>query len=164
MTADLPGEAAMAMNDVLQVSQAWNLVTRLAVQELLQYLRETVPEAENQWNLIKGSRTDCEPYDVYNWDFWNQTSPSEWETAMTVCTWAKDKRNEVVERWRETGSLCRGFNRRFNGLMEWPEDDIEEVLEYVLGILDPLSNLGRLDEDARFRANLTDVIWGEMMD
>ena len=154
----------MAMNDVQMVSQAWNLATQMAVQELLQYLRETLQEAENQWNVIKGSRSDCHPYDIFTWGFWSTTTPSQWDTAMTVCTWAKDKRMQVVERWLETGSLCRGFNRRFNGWREWPEDDIEEVLEYVLGILDPLSNLDRLDEHARFRANLTAVIWGEMMD
>ncbi len=82
----LRGEAAMAMNDVMQVSQAWDLVTRWAVGEFLQYLRQTVPEAENQWNVIKGSRTDCVPDDVYNKDFWNLTDPIQWEAAMTVCT------------------------------------------------------------------------------
>ena len=63
-----------------------------------------------------------------------------------------------------TGSLCRGFNRRFNGLLQWPEDDIEEVLEDVLSILEPLSNLDRLDEEERFPAGATGVISLQMMD
>ena len=154
----------MAMHDVMQVSQAWDLVTRWAVGELLQYLRQTVPEAENQWTVIKGSRTESVPDDVYNKDFWNPTDPIQWEAAMTVCTWAKAKRSEVVARWIEAGSLCRGFNRRFNGLLEWPDDDIEEVLEDVLSILEPLSNLARLDEEERFLAGATGVISLQMMD
>ena len=164
--AHLRGEAAMAMHDVMQVSQAWDLVTRWAVGELLQYLRQTLPEAENQWNVIKGSRTDCVPDDVYNKDFWSPgfAWDSQWEAAMTVCTWAKAKRSEVVERWIEAGSLCRGFNRRFNGLLEWPDDDIEEVLEDVLSILEPLSNLDRLDEEERFLAGATGVFSLQMMD
>ena len=83
---------------------------------------------------------------------------------MTVCTWAKAKRSEVVERWREARSLCRGFNRRFNGSLEWPDDDIEEALEDVLDILDPLSNLDRLDEEERFLAGATGVFSLQMMD
>ena len=154
----------MAMNDVMQVSQAWDLVPRWAVRELLQYLRQTVPEAENQWNVIKGSRTDCVPDDVYNKDFWNLTDCTQWEAAMTVCTWAKAKRKEVVERWLETGSLVRGFNRRFNGWLVWPSDDIEDVFEDVFDMLDPLSNLDRLHEEEQFLERATDVLWFEMMD
>ena len=60
--------------------------------------------------------------------------------------------------------MCRGFNRRFNGLLEWPDDDIEEVLEDVLSILEPLSNLDRLDEEERFLAGATGVISLQMMD
>ena len=157
-------EAAMAMNDVMNVSQAWDVVTRWAVEELLQYLRQTVPEAENQWNVIMGSRKDCWPYDVYNTDFWNASDPSQWEAAMTVCTWAKANREEVVERWLEAGSLRRGFNRRFDGCLQWPDDVIEEVLEDVLSILEPLSDLDRVEEEQRFRADATDVIWLQEMD
>ena len=161
---ELTGEAAMAMNDVMNVSQAWDVVARWAVEELLQYLRQTVPEAENQWNVIMGSCTDCVPDDVYNTDFWDASDPSQWEAAMTVCTWAKAKREEVVERWLEAGSLCRGFNTRFDGCLQWPDDVIEEVLEDVLSILEPLSNLDRLEEEQRFRADATDVIWLQVMD
>ena len=162
----LRGEATMAMHDVMQVSQAWDLVTRWAVEELLQYLRQTLPEAENQWNVIKGSRTDCVPDDVYNKDFWSPDFARgiQWEAAMTVCTWAKAKRSEVVERWREAGSLCRGFNRRFNVTLEWPDDVIELALEDVLDILDPLSNLDRLEEEEQFCAGATGVIALQMMD
>ena len=154
----------MAMNDVMQVSQAWELVARFAARELIQYLRETLPEAENQWSVIKGSHTDSVPDDVYNKDFWNPADPTRWEAAVTVCTWAKAKRKEVVERWIEAGSLCRGFNKRFNGWLEWPHDDMEEALEDVLDILDPLSNLDRLEEEEQFRAGATDVLSFQMMD
>ena len=154
----------MAMNDVQMVSQAWNLATQMAVQELLQYLRETLQEAENQWNVIKGSRSDCHPYDIFTCGFWSTTTPSQWDTAMTVCTWAKDKRMQVVERWLETGSLCRGFNRRFNGWREWPEDDIEEVLEDVLGIVDPLSMIDNIGDHQQFLANLLGVSVLELLD
>ena len=82
---------------------------------------------------------------------------------MTVCTWAKAKREEVVESWLEAGSLCRGFNRRFDGCLQWPDDVIEEVLEDVLSILETLSNLDRLEEEQRFRADATDVIWLQVM-
>ena len=157
-------DAALAMNDVMNVSQAWDVVTRWAVEELLQYLRQTVPEAENQWNVIMGSRKDCVPDDVYNTDFWNASDPSQWEAAMTVCTGAKAKRKEVVERWLEAASLCRGFNRRFDGCLQWPDDVIEEVLEDVLSILEPLSNLDRVEEEQRFRADATDIIWLQEMD
>ncbi len=76
----------MAMNDVMQVSQACDPVTRWAVGELIQYLRRTVPEAGNQWNAIKGPRSDCVPDDVCNKDFWNLTDPIQWEAELTVCT------------------------------------------------------------------------------
>ena len=154
----------MAMNDVETVSQAWNLATQMHVQDLLQYLRQTLQEAENMWNVIKGSRSDCHPYDVFSSGFWNTTTPSSWDTAMTVCTWAKDKKTQVVEKWLETGSLCRGFNRRFNGRNEWPDDDIEEVLEDVLGIIDPLSMLDNLGDHTLFTANLLGLSVLELKD
>ena len=52
---------------------AWEVVTRTAVEDLLEFLREALLESENQWAAIKGSRQDCMPYDVYNAGFWNGT-------------------------------------------------------------------------------------------
>ena len=83
---------------------------------------------------------------------------------MMVCAWAKAKRSEVIERWIEAGSLCRGFNRRFNGLVAWPDDDIEAGLEDLLSILEPLSNLDRLDEEDSFLSGDTGGISLQMMD
>ncbi len=114
--------------------------------------------------MIKCSRKDCAPGDVYNTNFWNPTGCTQWEAAMAVWTWAKAKRKEVVERWCETGSLLRGFHRRFNGWLVWPNEDIEDVLEDVFDVLDPLSNLHRLHEEERFLACATNVLWFELMD
>jgi hypothetical protein len=139
-------------------------VSRHAVEDLVEFLHETLPEAENQWDVIRGSRQNCAPYDVYNKDFWNGTNPSQWEAAMTVCTWAKAKRVEVVERWLDAGGICRRFNNRIDGAVNWPDDVIEEFLENILGILDPLVDLDRLEEVEQFRAEGTNVIWLQMMD
>ena len=84
---------------------AWDVVTRTAVEDLLEFLREALLESENQWDAIKGSRQDCMPYDVYNAGFWNGTDPSQWKAAMTVCTWAKAKRQDVVEMARNRKHL-----------------------------------------------------------
>ena len=143
---------------------AWDVVTRTAVEDLLEFLREALLESENQWDAIKGSRQDCMPYDVYNAGFWNGTDPSQWKAAMTVCTWAKAKRQDVVERWLETGSICRAFNRRIDGAVNWPDDSIEEFLEDILGILDPLIDLDRLEEAERFLAETTPVVRMDVMD
>ncbi len=62
---------------------------------------------------------------------------------MTVCTWEKAKRVEVVERWLDAGGICRRFNNRIDGAVNWPDDVIEEFLENILGILDPLVDRGR---------------------
>ena len=83
---------------------------------------------------------------------------------MTVCTWAKAKREQVVERWLDAGGICRRFNNRIDGAVNWPDDVIEELLEDILGILDPLVDLDRLDEVEQFRAEGTTVIWLQMMD
>ena len=144
--------------------QAWDIVSRHAVEDLVEFLHQTLPEAENQWDVIKGFRQNCVPYDVYNNDFWNDTNPSQWETAMTVCTWAKAKREQVVERWLDAGGICRRFNNRIDGAVNWPDDDIEEALEDVLSIREPLSNLARLDEEERFLAGATGVVSLQMMD
>ena len=161
----LAGAATMVKKFVMQCNrQAWDIVSRHAVEDLVEFLHQTLPEAENQWDVIKGFRQNCVPYDVYNNDFWNDTNPSQWETAMTVCTWAKAKREQVVERWLDAGGICRRFNNRIDGAVNWPDDVIEELLEDILGILDPLVDLDRLDEVEQFRAEGTTVIWLQMMD
>ena len=86
------------------------------------------------------------PCDVYDTGFWNGTDPRQCEATMTVCTWAKAKREDVVERWLEAGSICRAFNRRIDGAVNWPDDTIEEFLEDILGILDPLVDLDSLGQ------------------
>ncbi len=48
--------------------------------------------------------------------------------------------------------------------MNWPDDVIEEFLENILGILDPLVDLDRFEEVEQFRAEGTNVIWLQMMD
>jgi len=155
----------MVQGSVMECDRhAWDVVTRHSVEDLFEFLREALLETENQWDVIKGSRQDCTPYDVYNTGFWNGTDPSQWKAAMTVCTWAKAKREDVVERWLEAGSICRAFNRRFDGAVNWPDDKIEEFLEDILGILDPLIDLDRLDEAALFLAETTSVSCMEVMD
>ena len=83
---------------------------------------------------------------------------------MTVCTWAKAKRVEVVGKWIDAGGICRRFNNRIDGAVNWPDDAIEEFLENILGILDPLDGLDRLEEVEQSRAEGTNVIWLQMMD
>ena len=83
---------------------------------------------------------------------------------MTVCTWAKAKRVEVVERWLDAGGICRRFNNRIDGAVNWPDCVIEEFLENILEILDPLVDLDRLEEVEQFRAEGTNVISLQMMD
>ena len=48
--------------------------------------------------------------------------------------------------------------------MNWPDDIIEEFLEDILGILDPLIDLDRLEEAERFLAETTPVVRMEVMD
>ena len=73
----IAGEAAMVKKFVMQCNrQAWDVVSRHAVEDLVEFLHQTLPEAENKSDVIRGSRQNCAPYDVYNKDFWNGTNPS----------------------------------------------------------------------------------------
>ena len=56
----IAGEAAMVKKFVMQCNrQAWDVVSRHAVEDLVAFLHETLPEAENQWDVIGGSRQNC---------------------------------------------------------------------------------------------------------
>ena len=121
-------------------------------------------DAETFWNVFKGDRRDCVPDDVYNKDFWNLADSIQWEAALIVFAWAKETRSKVTSRWTEAWALCRGFNRRFNRKLVWPDDDVEEAFEDLMSILEPLSNMDRFDEEDGLLLGTTGGISLQVMD
>lgn len=118
---------------------AFEVVVNFAATSYVNYLEATLVEAVNQWNLLKGDREYAEPSDVCERAFWIDMDASQYALALSVWSWAKPKRIELSARWIEVKRTVSLFNTVFNGNQVWAPDEIEDLVEDVLYVLQPLA-------------------------